>query len=225
MITSFHTKQYETQSGFTLIELLIATAIFLMTITVGITSLLMMNRTHHITQYKKEQFDALHAVMEDMVRNIRVGTKIRCDVNGGYSGLVVDPVTGATEIRTPKSCYSTYPTDQPQNTSLAFEGIDGNPVDDLDQVSYFIQFDPVLNKYALYKGYDVDFMTNGLAVRVTPDSVDLDFQKSGFTVIHAEDTDLKQPLVLVRLIGTVTYQGDSTSFSLQTAVIQRNPKT
>ncbi len=222
-----NTKKYNQNfmAGFTLIELLVATSIFLMTITVGITSLLMMHRTHHITQYKKEQLDALHAVMEDMVRNIRVGTKIRCDITGAYSGTVLDPFTGATEIRTPLSCFNNYTTDQPQSNSIAFEGIDGDPLDDLDQISYYIEYDAILDKRVIYKAHDVDFYNDFTkSIRVSPDSVDIDFDKSGFTVIHAEDSDLKQPLVLIRLVGTVTYQNDSTPFSLQTAVMQRNPK-
>lgn len=216
----------KSSAGFTLIELLVATSIFLITITVGITSLLMMNRTHHITQYKKEQFDALHAVMEDMVRNIRVATHLRCDIGDVYTTVLAgggDPM----DISTAKSCINTIGDDMPANDSMAFEPIDGNPQDNTDQVGYYITTDPVLNKGVIFKSTDIDFTSNpgtGYSVRVSPDSVDIDLTKSGFTVIHAEDSDLKQPLVIIRLAGTVTYQNDSTPFSLQTTVIQRNPK-
>ncbi|MFZ3015834.1 MAG: prepilin-type N-terminal cleavage/methylation domain-containing protein [Minisyncoccia bacterium] len=57
-------------------------------------------------------------------------------------------------------------------------------------------------------------------VTLTSSEVDID-TNSSFYVTGAELSDGKQPFVLLRLIGKITYKGVETPFSLQTSVSQR----
>ncbi len=201
-------------SGFTLIELLVSSAIFLIIVTIGISSLLLMHRTSKITQYKKEQFDTLNAIMEDMVRNIRVGSTVRCDVNGVYDN----------SVNIPESCLNTV-DDSQASLSIAFEGFDGDKTAIDDQIGYIIKEDSNNNnEWAIFKTLGPGVTDPFSGVRITPSPIVIDPKNSGFTVIHAEDTDLEQPLINIRLAGTVTYQGSSTPFIIQTSTVQRTPK-
>lgn len=221
------------QKGFTLIELLVSSAIFLATITVGISSLLLMHRASKITQYKKEQFDTLNAIMEDMVRNIRVGSFVRCDpTNNDYSDTSSGGIfsTNETPLSCPNDNYGwdggTQYTDMQASLALTFEGFDGLHSDPYDQIGYVIATDPSTNKWSIFKtiGTDITSLVPGLSTNLTPNPIVIDPYQSGFTVVHAEDTDPIPTLVSIRLAGTVTYQGDSTPFIIQTAVMQRTPK-
>jgi prepilin-type N-terminal cleavage/methylation domain-containing protein len=202
------------QKGFTLIELLVSSAIFLITVTVGLSSLLLMHRASKITQYKKEQFDTLNAIMEDMVRNIRVGSDINCDSSANYNESNVDEA---------QDCVNTT-DDQPASQYIVFEGTEGikytttNTGSEDDQIGYYIASEKI------YKttGVDAGGLTNSQLL--TPDPIKIIEAKSGFSVIHAEDSDPLQPLVTIRLAGTVTYQGSSTPFIIQTATVQRTAK-
>jgi hypothetical protein len=58
-------------------------------------------------------------------------------------------------------------------------------------------------------------------VALTPPEVKIN-PISGFSVFGAEPfPDKEQPLVKIRLVGTITYQNVITPFSLQTSVSQR----
>ena len=68
--------------------------------------------------------------------------------------------------------------------------------------------------------------TDGFAssVQMTPEEVKLNEQSYNFSVIGAEPastSDVQQPLVIIRLVGTITSGGNTTPFSLQTAISQR----
>lgn len=59
-------------------------------------------------------------------------------------------------------------------------------------------------------------------VQLTPDEVNIDLA-SGFSVLGAElpPSDKQQPLVTIKLFGTITSKNVTTPFSLQTSVSQR----
>ncbi len=201
----------KTQKGFTLIELLVSSSIFLIIIILGISSLLAMTRHQKITRYKKQQFDTINAVMEDMVRNIRTSSHVRCDENGD------DDVV----VETPKDCARDVAEDIQASLKIAFEGVDGVDGDWSDQILYSIEPDAD-GVFGLYKSTSGD---TGTYVRLTPSPIDLSPAKSGFSVLYSEVTgDGNQPLVTLRLSGTITYQNESSTFNIQTAVTPRAPE-
>ncbi len=201
-------------SGFTLIELLVSSTIFLIVVILGISSLLLMNRSYKITQYKKEQFDTLNAVMEDMVRNIRVGTNIRCDEGGDYSDGGNPPT-----IEVPADCIEEVGNDMQASYKIALEGVDGLPDDPSDQIVYSFEEDPD-GIWTLYKSTTGN--ENGIFVRLIPDTIHLAYENIGFSVLYSADTgDGIQPFVTIRLSGTVIYMDTPTTFNLQTSVTPR----
>ncbi len=211
-------KKRQSQKGFTLIELLVSSSIFLIIVSLGISSLLMMHRAYKITQFQKEQFDTLSAIMEDMVRNIRVGRHIRCDVGGDYSNSIIEE---------PKSCVDgTTGTDVQASLSLAFEGVAGQDGVTDDQVGYVIAEDPDTSVWSVFKTLGPDITTLSVANynRLTPSPITIIPANSGFSVIYAESADREPPLVTIRLAGTIAFEDTTIPFSIQTAVMQRTPK-
>ncbi len=205
------------QKGFTLIELLVSSSIFLIIIVVAISSLLAMTRQQKITQYKKQQFDTLNTVMEDMVRNIRTSSHVRCDKFGDYSDVVVGPLP---VVETPKDCINNVGDDPQASLKIAIEGVDGQENEPTDQILYWIKDEG--SGFALYKSTTGD---NGIYSRLTPAQIEISQEKSGFSVLYSEDTgDGRQPLVTLRLSGTITYQNDISTFNIQTAVTPRTPE-
>jgi prepilin-type N-terminal cleavage/methylation domain-containing protein len=200
-------------AGFTLIEILVSSTIFVIIVTLAISSLLLMNRSFKVSQYKKEQFDTLNAVMEDMVRNIRVGTQIRCDEGLQYDDSIIE---------TPEDCTNEVGDDMQASYIIAFEGVDGDAGDPSDQIVYSFTQDGngVWGLYKSTTGYQ-----NGTFVRLTPESISLTDSNIGFSVLHSADTgDGIQPFVTIRLSGTIVYQNDPTTFNLQTSVTPRTPE-
>ncbi len=188
-----------------------------MIIIVAISSLLAMTRAQKITQYKKQQFDTINAVMEDMVRNIRTSSHIRCDApvggNGDYSDLV---------ISTPQDCFNETGDDAQPSSKIAIEGVDGSETSPNDQIVYSIEQDAD-GIYGLYKSTTGN--DTGTFVRLTPSPIHITMQNSGFSVRYSYDTaDGKQPFVTIRLSGTITYQDDTSTFNIQTAVTPRAPE-
>ena len=94
---------------------------------------------------------------------------------------------------------------------IAFEYSGGNVGDSHDQWVYFIQ------------GGKLFRSTDGLnnSVQMTPDEVSLNESTNNFSIIGAEASDKIQPLVIIRLVGTITSKGVETPFSLETAISQR----
>lgn len=202
-------KHKKKQEGFTLMEMMVATTIFLIIITLGLMGLLSMSRAQKVTQYKKQQFDILNAVMEDMVRQIRTGSNIRCDVSAG---------TADGQIEVPLDCPPVDGADYQPSLSIAFENAQGISGNEFDQYIYSIE-QTNQGEYALYKA--VDGLT-GNFTRLTPYPISIDPTKSGFSVLYASDpSDSQQPVITIRLSGTITYQGDTVAFTLQTTVTPR----
>jgi len=185
------------ESGYTIIETMIAVSIFLVVIMYGMGSLLNANVLHRKSQDVRSILDNLNFVVEDISRNLRTGYNYQC-----FSGA--DSLSpGALSV--PKSCASGW--------GLAFEVSGGDPEDYNDQWVYYISNDGKVFK-----------STTGANsfIQLTPDEVVVD-AISSFAVLGAEppSTNTQQPLVLIKLVGSITTREVTTPFSLQTSVSQR----
>ncbi len=189
-------------AGFTIIETMIATSIFVVVMLVGVQVLLSANQSHKTTENLRAVMDNMSFVMEDMARNIRLGSNFQCPAGIGASTSCPLPGTlialDGTQAR----------------LSLEFTSVNGN------QIAYaLVSKNPLdLTQGEIQKsatGASSDYQS------ITPPEVVIDLGKSGFTVTGAEVGDQKQPYIIIRLVGSVTYQNIETPFDLQTSISPR----
>lgn len=187
-------KKQKVCSGFTLIEVMIAVALFTIIMTIGIGAVLNSNTNHKKTETVRAVMDNLSFVMEDMSRNLRLGSAYHC------GDLTVN-------IEEPLDCQLA-PT-------IAFEGMTGVTGNASDQIVYGITSDG----HAI-KSTD----SGATSKNLTPSEVSIDPLRSGFSVVGSStyvSGDRTQPRVIIRLAGTVTYRDLSSDFDIQTTVSQR----
>lgn len=185
--------------GYTIIETMIAVSIFLVVIMYGMGALLNANLLHRKSQDLRSVMDNLSFIMEDISRNLRTGYNYQCFIDGQPLGF--------SKLGAPRSCASGW--------AIAFEAATGNKDSYSDQWVYYIS-----NDGKIFKSIDgaVSF------VQLTSDEITIDPDPiSGFSVLGAEPPsgNTQQPLVIIKLIGTITTKNIVTPFSLQTAVSQR----
>lgn len=198
----------DTNKGFTIIEVMIAMAIFTVLVTVGIGAVLEATSKHNRTKNIRSIMDNLSYVMEDMSRNIRLGTDIRCVTSTNESLTVY----GQTVAIDPADCFTSPHT---SSNKILFRGVNGT------NIAYAIT--PPAPLSGTNPPNEIAKSTDGglTFVYTTPPEVTIDFDKSGFTVLGALASDSIQPSVVIRLSGTVRYKGVDSDFSLQTTVVPR----
>src|SRR3989338_6356066 len=126
------------QKGFTIIEMMISVALFSIIMTMGIGALLNANSLHKKSQKLRAIIDNLNFVMEDISRNIRLGTDYSCGpmLTGPFPAQDCPPAL--------PSLLGSY--------FLAFESSTGKPNDTADQWIYGISS----NKRYIYKSVKGD---------------------------------------------------------------------
>jgi len=188
--------------GYTIIETMIAVSLFIVIVLSGMGSLLNANLLYQKSGNMRSIMDTLSFIMEDMSRNIRTGYHYRCyfNVNG-----TIDPLA----VNIPRSC--------PTGWGLAFEAANGNTVPNSDQWVYYIG--TYNGKAGIFKSVD----GSASFVQLSPDEVTVDLTASQFSVLGAEASpgNQQQPLVTIKLVGTINVKNVVTPFSLQTSVSQR----
>lgn len=200
-------KNNKKNTGYTIIETMIAVSLFIIIVMSGMGALLNANLLHQKSQGMRSIMDNLSFITEDMSRNLRTGSKYHCLV----TGETIDPLN-VSELSIPKSCVN-------GGWAIAFEPPKGTSSIG-DQWVYYISDTGKIFRAAGGPYAESDF------VQLTPDSVVIDPEASGFTVFGAESplvgADRRQPFVIIRLVGTITYREDiTTPFSIQTSVSQR----
>ena len=207
-------SKIENQKGFTLVEVMIAVGLFVVVMVFGIGSVLSTNSAHKKSQSQRAINDNLSFVIEDMSRNIRLGSNYRCPIGLGSINPVDDYSFEVSTIDAQgQDCVEGN-----EGLSLSFDPMNANfddPSDTTDQMGYVIFNDAIYKTSA--STYDGSVHT---FIRVTPPEVVIDEFKSGFTVIGTESPGT-QPRVIVRLSGTVTYKNITTPFDIQTTLSQR----
>jgi len=225
-------NKFRIKNGFTLIEVMVATAIFTIIMTAGIGAILNANTAHKTNQNQRSILDNLNFAMEDMARNLRLGSNYFCFINpndGGtgtrynLTGQTITPNIGSPT----QNC--------PQSTSgIGFEPTDGDLSDPNNQFIYVIsdvnpenignqcsQSNPCHLWKSMYSGGPDPNTGLSSWKDTTPANIELDPAISGFTVIGSDNQDNLQPIVLIRLAGVIRYKDIATPFNLQTTVVQR----
>jgi type II secretory pathway pseudopilin PulG len=205
-------NNFKTKGGYTIIETMIAIAVFLVIVMEGMGALLNASNLHQKAQNLRSIMDNMSFIMDDMSRNIRTGYNYHCFANVGD----IPPGTPTPDIiKTPLSCDSGI------GKGLAFESANGRPDINEDQWVYYI------NGGKIYKATSAPYsnpITDPLSgfYQLTPGEVNIT-DASSFSVLGAEPPpgDSQQPIVIIRLVGTITIKNVVTPFSLQTSVSQR----
>ncbi|HEY4714946.1 MAG TPA: type II secretion system protein [Candidatus Paceibacterota bacterium] len=195
-------KNKKFNEGFTLIEIMIAMTLFTAIMILGTGAVLQTSAVHKKAQSMRSVMDNLNFIMEDMARNLRLGSSYHCFATGEGNPVLTED---------PKDCTDGSPI-------ISFESVTGLPQDLNDQIVYSII--PNLTKPSIYTIYKSKNGGNDF-VPITPDEVEIELAKSGFTVIGSGPADTFQPRVTIRLVGTVTYKNLESKFNLETTVSQR----
>ncbi len=209
-----NTKKYNTK-GFTLIEVMVSVAIFTSIMILAIGALLTSNKEYRRTNQIRSSMDTMGYIIEDMSRNIRLGSTIRCEEGfsypeaGVYPPSFSAPMSDADTETNPDSCDT-----GDGNWGVTIEPFEGDTTTPSDQISYRIvrKGDDAMI-YKSDKGGDIYYP-------LTPETVIIDPYQSGFRIFGTGD-DAMQPMVVMSISGKVMYKETETPFSFQTTVSQR----
>ncbi|MEZ4103218.1 MAG: prepilin-type N-terminal cleavage/methylation domain-containing protein [Candidatus Paceibacterota bacterium] len=207
----FNFSKGNLSTGFTLIEVMISIGLFTVIMIIGITAILNVNNTYRKSRSMRSAIDNLSFIMEDMARNIRLGSLYRCldDENEINPTTIEDPLDGV-------GC-----------SGIAFEpfydpisGEDDN-LAVADQNIYLISPDGDLFKGKRGANF-TDSDSPGVGIPMNSTDLKIDYVNSGFTIYGSSlNTDGEQPSVLIILSGTVQVGNSTSDFNLQTTVSQR----
>lgn len=190
-------KNIKNKKGFTIIEMMIAIALFLVIVIYGMQSLLNASLVHKKTQDVRSILDSLTFTLDDMSKNLRVGSNYHC----------IEDDIDFNNLDEPKSCES--------GSGISFMPAD---ISGSSTWVYLIYDGHIYKNTQPSSGFDITEY-----IQLTPEEVTIE-NISGFSVLGAEspiDGDNQQPLVIIKLIGTINRNNVSTPFSIETAVSQR----
>lgn len=181
--------------GFTVTELIVSVGLFSIVMTIGIGALLTIVDANKKTRSIQDVMTNLSFAIDDMTREIRVGSTYRCAPGEGAAVQPRDCAGGRDQIK--------------------FEAHDGDSGDSGDQIIYR------LNAGRIEKSEN----NGGTFFPVTSEDVtiqDLTFHVTGARDLFNSPSDDRQPRVVITLSG-VAQPGTEfeTSFQLQTTVVQR----
>ncbi len=193
-------SKYSNSAGFTIIEVMIATAVFLIVVTIGINALLSASVLHDKSQGMRSILDSMSFAMEDISKNMRTGYHYYCVT-------VSDSMSNVNSSKSGPTCVG-----------VAFESASGDQANSNDQWVYYLSGGKLYKAVAgPYTSLAVNF------IQLTPDEVVLD-SSSFFSVLGAESNisgNHQQAFTTIHLTGKITYKGVVTPFALQTSVSER----
>ena len=172
--------------------------IFSVLVTVGLGAVFSAMNQHAMSQNTRTVMDNLNFIMEDMSRNIRLGTNFHCSLSSGDSAL------DGLGMPIPQDCNA-------GSHKIVFRAVSGS------NITYAIT-DPSLGAVQITKTID-----SGTPQIFNLPEVVVDYYKSGFVVVGSPVGDGLQPVVNIGLSGKVTYKsiGANSNFSIQTTVESR----
>lgn len=180
--------------------MMISLSLFSILATISMGAVFTAINQHNRSQNLSQAMDNLNFIMEDMSRNIRLGTNFHC-FSSSESGTGVDG-SGNVNV-SPQDC-----TFGSGSEKLVFQGSNGSAI------TYFIDTSTGSGRFEKIVG-------SGIAQVVTPSYISIDATKSGFIVYGSPQSDGLQPVINITLAGTVTYKGVSTKFAIETTVASR----
>ena len=93
-------KSRQKNKGFSLVEMLVATGIFMSIMTLAITSLISIMGANKKAQIIKSTIDSVNFAIENMSRDMRMGTDYRCMLdNGDFTNINCPLDIGSTAVR------------------------------------------------------------------------------------------------------------------------------
>jgi prepilin-type N-terminal cleavage/methylation domain-containing protein len=185
--------QKNNKKGFSLVEMLVAVALFSGVMIIAVGALLSLIDANRKAQAINSVMNNLNFALENMSRNIRVGSTYHCEVTNNVP-VDVDEV---------KDCSN-------GGELFAFEASNGDSGDSTDQIVYRI------NGTQLEKSED----SGNTFITITAQEVSID--NFSFYVDGTSLSDDMQPRVVIILQGSAGVKEKiRTEFNLQTTVSQR----
>lgn len=200
------------QNGFTLIELMVASSVFAIIMLILIGALLTTFGLAKNSRAMRLAMDNVNYAMESMTRSIRMGTNYTCVQSGSEINLDGEPEpqdcsNGGSFISFIPQGGTNHSRVGYQVTSFAKDGV--FPTENQgDQHSEFT-----------LRRYD-NTNSNTSGVPIVSSSVNI--EKLNFIVNGSDLNDGVQASVYIIMKGTVSVDGVSIPFSLQTLASQRN---
>lgn len=181
------------QGGFTLVEILVAVALFAIVMTISVGSLLSLVEANRKTQALQSVMNNLNFAIENISRNMRVGSIYHCS-----TGTSVPP-----DITVPQDC-------QNGGVLLAFETSTGNRAISSDQVVY------------RFVSGRIEKSSDGGATFIAVTAPEVTIEDLKFYVVGSTREDTEQPRVAMTISGFAGVSDRArTSFNLQTTISQR----
>lgn len=181
------------QKGFTLIEIMVAVALFAVVMTISVGALLSLVDANRKAQALNSVMNNLNFALENMSRNMRVGTTYRCSTSQAV------PVA----IDTPQNCAN-------GGVLVAFEKFDGDPLDPADQVVY------------RYVDTRIEKSSDGGATFIPITASEVVIENMAFYVVGTTQGDTEQPRIIMTVEGSAGISTRAvTRFSLQSTISQR----
>lgn len=187
----YHTTS--SQKGFTLIEIMVSVALFAVVMTISVGALLSLVDANRKAQALNSIMNNLNFALENMSRNMRVGTTYHC------SSTALVPVN----IDTPQDCST-------GGVLVAFEKYNGDPSTLGDQVVY------------RFTGGHIEKSSDGGASFISITASEVVIEDMAFYVVGTTQGDTAQPRIVMTLKGSAGISGRTiTNFNLQTTISQR----
>lgn len=183
-------------TGFTLIEVVVAVALFSVVMVVCVAALLALMNANRKAQALQSVMNNLSIALDDMARNVRMGTHYFCGE--------VPPYTGTRDCT----------TDDGLNTTFVFEHYGGNPINFNDQWIY--KYDAATKQ--IWKSTD----GGQTSYPITSPEVSIDSMK--FYAVGTTIDDTVQPRMVAVISGTAAAANVKTkaTFHIQVTSVQRS---
>lgn len=188
-------KHFSTSRGFTLIEMMVSVSLFAIVMLVGVGALLSLSAANERAEAINSVMNNLDAAVEDMSRSIRVGTAYHCETSANPPPPVV--------LAAPKDCASGG------GILLAFVPAGGDPTNQ--------------NALTVYRlnGTQLERSLDSGVTWVALTAPEISINRFSFYVIGSAKGSGIQPRVLMNIQGSAVVPGGTTTFTVQSSVVQR----